>query len=193
MMEFILQLDRELFLFLNSLQHPVLNEIMLWVTNRFIWFPFYGVLVYLLVRRFGKESIPMIVCLLLTVVLADQVSASFFKPYFARLRPCHDPLLEGVKLVGHCGGRYGFVSSHAADTFGAATCLWLLVREYWKPVVWMFAWAAVVSYSRIYLGVHYPLDIVLGALLGALLAFVCFGLYKSYTKAKQKKNKLQVL
>jgi undecaprenyl-diphosphatase len=191
MMEFVLQLDRALFFFLNGLQHPVLDTLMLWITYRFTWFPFYGVLVYLLVKHFGKNSIPMIVCLLLTVILADQVSSGFFKPYFARLRPCHDPLMEGVSLVGHCGGRFGFVSSHAADTFGAATCLWLLVREYWKPVAWMFAWAAVVSYSRIYLGVHYPLDIALGALLGALLAFCCYGVYTWYTKL-QKQRRLKV-
>lgn len=110
---------------------------------------------------------------MLTILLADQVSSGLMKPYFERLRPCHNPELEGLLYVyGRCGGLYGFVSSHAANTFGVATFLTLILRKKQKGIKWLFLYAVIVSYSRIYLGVHYPLDVLFGALVGVLSAYL---------------------
>jgi undecaprenyl-diphosphatase len=108
----------------------------------------------------------------LTILLADQFTSGFLKPLMERLRPCHDPRWEGIiHNYGRCGGLYGFVSSHAANTFGMAVFLNLKLKGKVKHLGWLYLYAAVVSYTRIYLGVHYPFDIVLGALIGATIGW----------------------
>jgi len=96
-----------------------------------------------------------------------------------RLRPCHEPALEGLVHIvnGKCGGKYGFISSHAANTFGIAMMLLMWVKRRWFGVILM-VWAALVSYSRIYLGVHYPGDVIGGAIWGVLCGWLMFLLFK---------------
>ena len=104
------------------------------------------------------------------------------KPFFERLRPCHNPSIASlVHLVEGCGGKYGFASSHAANAFGLATACWLFLRSWSHYFIWGFLWAVVVSYSRIYMGVHYPLDILVGAFIGVVLAWL---VYQSYQRMK---------
>jgi len=114
-----------------------------------------------------REFFVVVLCLALTVTLADQVSSSFFKPYFSRLRPSHCYEISGLLhyVNGYHGGQHGFVSSHAANAFGVATYIALLFKNR-KATHLMFVWACCVSYSRIYLGVHYPGDVLGGAVLG---------------------------
>lgn len=106
----------------------------------------------------------------LTILLADQITSSIMKPYFARLRPSHDPALNGLlHLVnGYKGGLYGFASGHAANTFGIATFFWLLFRSRYNWIGLLFLWAVAVTYTRLYLGVHYPSDILVGGTIGIL-------------------------
>ena len=116
----------------------------------------------------------------LTIVLADQITSTLMKPYFARLRPSHEPLLQSLIHIvdGYKGAKYGFASSHAANTFGAATFFFLLLRKNYKWIGLIFLWAAVATYSRIYLGVHYPGDIVVGGFVGALAGYGSFALFR---------------
>ena len=115
----------------------------------------------------------------LLITLADQSASGFFKPFFERLRPCHNPEIEHlVHTIKRCGGQYGFASSHASNTFALGTFLFLVYRNKWSKL--MLVWAAVVSYSRIYAGVHYPGDILVGAILGVLSAFIVYGLYRKF-------------
>ncbi|NVK04280.1 MAG: phosphatase PAP2 family protein [Flavobacteriia bacterium] len=147
---------------------------MLAISGTALWIPLYLFLIYLLFKHKGLNG--MLVGLAWVVVLiliCDQGSVHLFKDVFERLRPCHEPLLEGqVRLVkSHCGGQFGFVSSHATNTFGLAVFVGTLLK---REVRWLLPalliWAAIVSYSRIWLGVHYPLDLLGGAVLGTTVA-----------------------
>lgn len=178
MMEWLLELDTNMFLFLNGMNSPSLDVVMWWVSGKTTWWPFYLLLLGFLGWKKGWQLVPMILFLILVITLADQVSVHLFKNVFQRLRPCHEPSLEGlVHLVNNkCGGKYGFVSSHAANTFGVATLLFLWIKRKWFTSL-MVIWALLVGYSRIYLGVHYPGDVLFGSLLGGLLGWLVWSLF----------------
>jgi undecaprenyl-diphosphatase len=172
MIETINYWDEKAFLWLNSFHLEVLDPVVLQLTQTITWIPLYVLLLYLIYRIDSKNTLWILGGVMLTILLADQVSSGLMKPYFERLRPCHDPRWEGMMHVyGRCGGLYGFVSSHAANTFGLATFLTLKLGKKQKAIAWLFLYALVVSYTRIYLGVHYPLDLFFGALVGVLAAF----------------------
>lgn len=183
MLERIKQADTTLFLWLNSMHTPFWDQIMYWVTDRFFWFPFYALLLLFLGKRYRMQAIGMVSVIILTIVVADKIASGVFKPVFARLRPCYEPAIQPfVHLVRGCGGEYGFVSSHASTTFGMALCLWLLLRKEYTNIGYLFLWAFVVSYSRIYVGVHYPLDLLVGALVGIITALVLMYSYRLLLK-----------
>ena len=172
MIETINYWDEKAFLWLNSFYLEALDPVALQLTQTITWIPLYVLLLYLIYRIDPKNTLWILGGVMLTILLADQVSSGLMKPYFERLRPCHDPRWEGMMHVyGRCGGLYGFVSSHAANTFGLATFLTLKLGKKQKAIAWLFLYALVVSYTRIYLGVHYPLDLFFGALVGVLAAF----------------------
>ena len=179
LIEFIDTADRNLFIFLNSLHHPHLDFFMYWMSDRWIWIPFYAVLVIIIASRFKWKSILIVSSIAVTIILADQITSGIMKPLFERYRPCHDPeLLAIVHTLNHCGGKFGLASSHAANTFALAMFIWMLFRKYYSWTWLIFLWAAVVSYSRIYLGVHYPGDILLGGITGILAAYLVFHFYE---------------
>ncbi|WKN44432.1 phosphatase PAP2 family protein [Tunicatimonas pelagia] len=183
MIEVIQEADQQLFLWLNSLHLPWLDPVMYRITNKYTWFPAYALIVVVLLIKYKWEGAKMIVLLVLIIIACDQLTSGFMKPFFERLRPCHNPgLTDQVHVVEGCGGKYGFASSHAANTFGFATGLWLLLRSWSRWFVWGFAWAGVVSYTRIYVGVHYPLDILIGAILGAAIAIIFYQLYRNFNR-----------
>lgn len=176
MMETLDHIDRTFFLFLNGIHSEGMDVVMYWVSNKYVWIPVYGLLLFFLFRKLGwRKALVAVVLVAPLIVLADQLASHVCKPGFERLRPCHSPDLEGmVHLVrGHCGGQYGFVSSHAANFFSMAMYFSLiLVRERKWPVFLFFGCAILTGYSRIYLGVHYPGDILGGAVLGILVGLL---------------------
>lgn len=179
MLEKIEELDQQVFLFLNGLHNEFFDVVMYWITLKYTWFPFYGLLVIFLIWKYRLEGFYMVLAIGLVVALSDQFTSSFMKPYFVRLRPCYEPdLEETIHIVAGCGGKYGFASSHAANAFGFAAIVWLLLRNTYRHLGWLFVWAAVVSYSRIYMGVHYPVDIIIGGLCGFLFGWLIFWLYQ---------------
>lgn len=189
MIEKIKEWDTELFLFLNQLHIPMMDIAMYWITDRWFWFPFYGLIIFLLIKKFRMQGVWMVLTIIVAVALADQAASSFFKPYFSRYRPCHEVELQPiVHVVRGCGGQYGFVSSHAATTFSFAMIMWLLVRQTFRHIYFLFAWAAIVSYSRIYVGVHYPLDLVFGSMVGMSCALIGYLLYKYFERWQANKN-----
>lgn len=178
--EFILWLsdiDARLLLIVNGAHSPFFDSVMWCISGRWIWVPFYAVLAYLLFRRMSwKRASICLVTIGLIILAADQTCATLIRPEIGRLRPANlnNPLSSFVHVVnGYRGGRYGFPSCHAANTFALAVFMLLVIRHKWFTVM-MFSWAFVVSYSRMYLGVHYFGDLFCGATIGSLFAVLFY-------------------
>lgn len=172
------QFDISLFLWLNSLNSPFWDRVMWIISGKATWIPLYLFILYLIWKRYRRDTWIIALLIALAITLADQLSVHAFKETFMRLRPCHEPSLTGmVHLVnGRCGGMYGFVSSHAVNSFTAAVLSLLLIGKRWFTIP-ILMWASMVGYSRVYLGVHYPGDVVAGALLGILTGWIFFRIW----------------
>ncbi len=178
MLEWLKQIDESLFLVLNQAHDPFLDPIMIFLSAKKVWIPLYLIIIFYLGFTFRRKAIVIIIAILLAVGASDRVTSGIMKPGFQRLRPCHElHLKETIHLPGKCGGKYGLASSHAANTFALAMFLLFLLRKE-APVIAcvMIIWAILVSYSRIYLGVHYPGDLIAGGLTGTLLAYLFYRL-----------------
>jgi undecaprenyl-diphosphatase len=185
MIEFLTRLDTSIFLFLNSLYSPFWDKVMWFVSGRMEWFPLYLLLAGWVIYKFRWRSVTITIFVALLIITSDQTSVHLFKDVFQRLRPCKNTDIQHlVHLVNnYCSGRYGFISSHAANTFALATFLSLTLKNKIFSC-FIFFWATVVSYSRIYLGVHYPGDVLGGMLLGVGLGLLFFWLYSRITASR---------
>lgn len=171
----ILEADTNIFLFLNGFHNDFWDTVMLMVTRKETWIPFYMGILYFVVKNFRGKSLLVILSIALLIAASDQLSV-LMKETFQRLRPVHEPAIEHlVHNVLRKGGMYGFVSSHAANSFAVFVFTSRLFKNRSYTFL-LFFWALLVSYSRIYSGVHYPLDIVGGAALGWLLGVLVFRL-----------------
>lgn len=176
-MDYLLSLDTDIFLWFNSRHAPYWDVVMKMATGKLIWVPMYVALLLAYCRAYGWRS--MIVAVVLTalaVTAADQICASLIRPYFERLRPSNpdNPLSEFVHLVnGYRAGKYGFPSCHAANTFAAVTFTSLVFNR-WKFTLFILAWAVLNCYSRVYLGVHYPGDLLVGSVVGCMCGALAF-------------------
>jgi undecaprenyl-diphosphatase len=186
MLDYILHIDRELFLLLNGAHCPWLDPVMKFITGIPQWIPLYVLIVFFFFwKRPWKAGLLALAGILITFALTDQLGVHLFKNTVQRLRPCHDPIIgQAVHLLEGCGGKFGFLSNHAANTFGLASFTALFFR---KPcyTVGIYTWAALVGYSRIYVGKHFPLDVLCGALFGMLVGYLLYRLYRCLAPKKQ--------
>lgn len=173
----LVEIDTQVFLFLNSLHADWLDDAVKLYSGRAMWIPFYCFLAYMIYRYKGLKTAILAVLLAGAAVgLADFVCASMIRPFVGRLRPsCVDnPISDMVHLVrGYRSGRYSFPSCHAANTAALAAFISMVIRRR-AVTLWLSAWVVTICYSRIYLGVHYPLDLIVGAMMGWLVAWLMF-------------------
>ncbi|PCH69082.1 MAG: hypothetical protein COC06_08165 [Bacteroidales bacterium] len=185
MLEWLLNLDRELLLLLNGQQHYFWDYLMRLISEKEMWYVFYIVLTTCIINTFGwKKGGLVLLSLILVIAISDQIASGIFKPLFKRFRPSRDPEFSHlVNIVkGYTGGKYGFVSSHAANAFGLAVLATLILKDRITGIFFI-SWAILISYSRIYLGVHYPGDIIGGAVIGILMAYLVYFLLQKYFKS----------
>jgi undecaprenyl-diphosphatase len=185
-METLRWCDEQLFLFLNGDGGLWLDRFMWFSSGKFSWLPIYAVLLFLLYKKVGAKGLLWLLPVLVLCITAnDQLASSVFKSWIQRLRPSHEPhlanlihLVRGANGEFYIGGKYGFYSSHAANNAGVLTMVLLLIRPIKK---WLTAaligWVVLIGYSRIYLGVHYPGDILMGFGMGTILGLVFYYLY----------------
>jgi len=169
MLDYFLAIDKLIFSFFNStISNPLFDIFFPIITNQDIWtLPILAGVIILMIRG-GRRGKICSAVLIVAIILADYTSAQILKPYFARLRPSHE-LIDGIRLLVPKGGRYGFVSSHAANMYASATILGYFYPRYKKV---FFTTALMVAFSRVYVGVHYPADILFGGLLGYGLGWI---------------------
>lgn len=176
MLETLNQLDQELLLFLNSINSPFFDSFMYLISGKLVWAIFYLAIIIQIYRTYGwKNCLYLVVAIALVITCCDQMASGFLKPTFQRFRPSRSPEISHLVHIvnGYTGGKYGFASSHAANVFGLATFCSLLFHNR-KLSLFLFSWAALVSYSRIYLGVHYPGDIIVGTGIGLFFGYLIF-------------------
>ena len=171
----LLQLDQQIFFFINqSLRNSFFDLIMPYARDKNCWIPLYVLIAGYFIFKYRWKSIIVLLAAGITVLLTDQMASSVIKPAVHRLRPCNDPsVLPHVHLLVDCGSGFSFVSSHAANHFGIAVLLILLLRKrfWWITPIAIF-WATLICFAQVYVGLHYPLDMMGGASLGIVIGII---------------------
>lgn len=183
-MEQLIHLDAQLLLYLNSMHCAFFDSLMWGLTSAKVWVPMYMVLVWVLFKQYGITrafwySVAMVLC---CFAWSEMMCGHIIREWIARPRPTNaeSPIWQLIHTVNdYRGGHYGFPSCHAANSFGLAMAVSLLVRRR-STVVWMYVWASIHTYTRIYLGVHYPGDIIVGIIIGSLGSYLIYKIFEHY-------------
>jgi undecaprenyl-diphosphatase len=172
---FLKEADHRLLLAINGAHSPALDKLMTLASDRYVWVPFYAVLIIWLLYHYQHRAKAVLPLLIVAVALADSITSKLFKPLVGRPRPCHAPdLAPLLHLPDGCGGQFGFMSSHAANSAAMAVFLLLALPagRFRGLKIWVFCWAGLLSYSRVYLAAHYPSDVLCGIVVGVVLGWL---------------------
>ena len=177
MIETLINIDKQWFLAIHEGSANALFDIILPVVrDAKTWIPLYLFFAFMVIRKYKLKGFYILLASALIVLCADQFASGFMKPYFERLRPCHEPSLSNhIRSLIDCGGQYGFISSHAANHFGLAVIFsWFFRKVKDSSIIpaAFFVWAALISYAQVYVGKHYPGDVIVGALAGLLIGYI---------------------
>jgi undecaprenyl-diphosphatase len=180
MLEKIIQLDKELFVFLNGLGSESLDGLWLMITKQWNWAPFFLLIFYLLQKKIGWKNFGFYILFTALLILVCDQTANLFKNGFERLRPCNDEELKGIIRIVKSSKSFSFFSGHATNSMATTVFTFMVLRKFYKHSYWLFVFPLIFAYSRIYLGLHFPLDILAGYAFGASMGLVCFKLYRRY-------------
>ncbi|MEG1616944.1 MAG: phosphatase PAP2 family protein [Bacteroidales bacterium] len=178
MIEYFDALDKNLLLLLNGSGNQYWDNFMWLFTGKLLWVPAALGFIYSFLRKGWREGLMVLLFIVVVITLCDQISSGFFKPFFERLRPGHQPVYQDMLTFvnNYRGGKYGFVSSHAANSFGFAVFTSLLFKRRLFTLS-VLSWAVINTYSRLYLGVHFPGDVLVGGMIGVIVAYLLYQLY----------------
>ena len=183
MIDSLIDIDKQVFVAIhNGLVNTIFDVVMPFLREAYTWIPLYLTFVFFAIKKYKVQGLYIILATVLVVVLCDRFSAGFMKPYFERLRPCHEPSISKyIRSIIDCGGQFGFISSHATNHFGMAVMFTWFFKKISKVsfLTWVFyAWAGLVSFAQIYVGKHYPGDVLFGALCGFLIGWAVLFFFK---------------
>ena len=183
MLEKLLSLDTEMLVYLNGLGSPMYDGLWLFITKQTNWIPLFLLLLYVIFKKIGaKQTLYLVLFVALLVAFTDQMT-NLVKNSVQRLRPCNNPEINSFIRIVQVRNSFSFFSGHAANSMAVASFLYFTLRSYFKYFIWIFLWPFIFAYSRIYLGLHYPGDILTGYLFGFTFGFLMF---KLYNKAQKK-------
>lgn len=193
LIDFIKKIDTQWLVAINQNHNEILDKFMWLSSDKFFWIPFYIIVLIGFYKLFPQNFISILFSIFILILISDQLSSGIIKPYFSRLRPSHEPILrQTLRFVNNYhGGLYGFVSSHSSNAFSLAFfVLFSMKNRNNLLIIACFIWATTVAYSRIYLGVHYPSDVIIPIIYSPLIAYTIFRLFK-ISKLIQKNQRLK--
>ncbi len=188
MLDSLLQLDQDIFLAINKdLSNPFFDWLMPLLRNRYFWSPLYLFLVVFFTRNYKRQGWLLVLFFLATFALTDYTTSGVFKHLFERLRPCNNPALKAqVNMLVNCGSGFSFPSSHAANHFALGVFLIVIFHKRWKWIIPLgLLWGLSISFAQVYVGVHYPLDVIAGSLLGCMIGYVTGILFRTLYFSKK--------
>ncbi len=180
MLEKIIHADKELFVFLNGLGSKPFDGLWLIITNQLSWIPLYLLIFYLLQKKIGWKNFGIYILFTALLILVCDQTANLFKDHFQRIRPCNDEEIKSIIRIVKSSDTFSFFSGHAANSMATTVFAFMILKRYYKHVYLLFLFPLIFAYSRIYLGMHFPGDILTGYAFGAIFGFICYKLYAKY-------------